>query len=421
MSSSRSRTLSLILPVYVPSLLLSTGQGILIPTLPLYAQDRFDINFSLVSLVVAAAGLGTLLSDVPAGMLIERWGRKPVMTVGTLAAAIATMLVGLTSTLVDDIGALPAYVLLVALRIGAGGGAAMWNISRMAFIADVVPIADRGRALSTFGGVGRIGTFVGPFVGGLVGTWFGLEASFYLAGALSLVGAAVSMGAITESRQATGRVGKHMQWALVGTVARRHWRDLTAAGSAQVFAQMIRAGRQLIIPLYAANELGLDVAAIGSIVSISSAVDMSLFLPAGILMDKLGRKFASVPSFIVLAIGMAMVPFAFDYGSLLFATCVMGFGNGIGSGTMMTLGADLAPREATGEFLGVWRLIGDAGTSGGPMAVGAIADLVGLAAAAFCLSATGILAASTLVLFVRETLHAPPVRIVSPPSPVPPS
>ncbi|MFM7196914.1 MAG: MFS transporter [Chloroflexota bacterium] len=423
MSASRSRTLSLILPVYVPSLLLSAGQGILVPTLPLFAQDRFEVNFSLVSLVVAAAGLGTLISDVPAGMLIERWGRKPVMIAGTFAAAVATMLMGTAAPLAAVTGIFPAYVALVCLRLVAGGGSAMWNISRMAYIADVVPIADRGRALSTFGGVGRIGTFVGPFVGGLIGTWFGLEASFYVAGGLSLIGAAISIFTIHESRQATGRAGKHMQWALVGTVARRHWRDLTAAGSAQVFAQMIRAGRQLIVPLYASNTLGLSVAEIGSIVSISSAVDMSLFLPAGILMDKLGRKFASVPSFIVLAIGMAMVPFTVDYATLLIATCVMGFGNGIGSGTMMTLGADLAPREATGEFLGVWRLIGDAGTSGGPMAVGAIADLIGLGPAAFCLSATGILAASTLVVFVRETLGNPvaPVRINAPPSPVPPA
>ena len=87
---SRSRAFSLVLPVYVPSLLLSAGQGILVPTLPLFTQQQFEVNFSLVSLVVAGAGLGTLLGDVPAGMLIERWGRKPVMVAGTIAAAIAT-------------------------------------------------------------------------------------------------------------------------------------------------------------------------------------------------------------------------------------------------------------------------------------------------------------------------------------------
>ncbi|MGH2354418.1 MAG: MFS transporter, partial [Chloroflexota bacterium] len=139
-------------------------------------------------------------------------------------------------------------------------------------------------------------------------------------------------------------------------------------------------------------------------------VDMSLFLPAGILMDKLGRKFASVPSFIVLAIGMALVPLSTNYLGLLVATCVMGFGNGIGSGTMMTLGADLAPRRATGEFLGVWRLIGDVGSTGGPLVVGGLADLIGLAFAAFSLSGVGILAATTLLLFVRETLSQPHAR-----------
>ena len=414
---SRSRAFSLVLPVYVPSLLLSAGQGILVPTLPLFTQQQFEVNFSLVSLVVAGAGLGTLLGDVPAGMLIERWGRKPVMVAGTIAAAIATFLMGTTPLLAGAFGLFPAFALLVLLRLIAGIGSAMWNLSRMAYIADVVPLADRGRALSTFGGVGRIGTFVGPFVGGLIGLWFGLEASFYIAGAMSAIGAVISVFAITETRHVTGRAGKHMQWSVVGAVARRHWRDLTAAGSAQIFAQMIRAGRQLIVPLYGANTLGLTVVEIGSIVSISSAVDMSLFLPAGILMDKLGRKFASVPSFIVLAIGMAMVPFAVNYTTLLVATCVMGFGNGIGSGTMMTLGADLAPKEATGEFLGVWRLIGDSGTSGGPLAVGAIADLIGLGPAAFCLSGTGILAAVVLVVFVRETLVSP-ARIVRAPSPV---
>jgi hypothetical protein len=74
---------------------------------------------------------------------------------------------------------------------------------------------------------------------------------------------------------------------------------------------------------------------------------------------------------------------------------------------MMTLGADLAPRRATGEFLGVWRLIGDVGATGGPLVVGGIADLVGLTLSALSLSGIGVLAAATLLLFVRETLAQP--------------
>jgi MFS family permease len=397
---------SLLLPVYIPTLLLSIGQGILVPTLPLYAQE-FGVNFSLVSLAVAAAGLGTLVCDVPAGMMLERFGRKPVMVVGTIALALATLALVF----------LRHYPALVALRFLAGAGTAMWNISRMAYLTDTVPLRDRGRALSTFGGVSRIGTFVGPALGGVLGTILGLAAPFYAAAATAALAAVISIVFIAESRQPVAVAHPHTRWAVVGALVREHWRELGTAGSAQIFAQMIRAGRQIIVPLYGANVLGLNVGQIGSIVSISSAVDMSLFIPAGMLMDKLGRKFASVPSFLVMAAGMAMVPFASTYFGLLLATCVMGFGNGIGSGTMMTLGADLAPRRATGEFLGVWRLIGDVGSSGGPLVVGAIADLVGLAAGAFSLAGVGVLAATTLLLFVRETLHHPPGATGKPSAP----
>jgi MFS family permease len=388
------QTYSLVLPVYVPTILLSIGAGILVPTLPLYA-DSFGVSLSLVSFAVAAAGLGTLIGDVPAGMLLERLGRKPVMVTGTICLTVATLALVF----------LQFFPALVILRLLSGVGTAMWNISRMAYLTDVVPVRDRGRALSMFGGVSRIGVFIGPAIGGLIGHQFGLAAPFYVSTLTAALATIISIVFVHETRHAEAGSSKHMRWAVVGGVVKNHYRELGTAGSAQIFAQMIRAGRQIIVPLYASRELGLDVAQIGSIVSIASAVDMSLFIPAGYLMDKLGRKYASVPSFLVMAVGMALVPFATNYTGLLVATCVMGFGNGIGSGTMMTLGADLAPRQATGEFLGVWRLIGDVGSTGGPLVVGAIADVVGLTLSAFTLSGVGVLAATTLLLFVRETLQ----------------
>src|SRR5207248_3588426 len=99
---------------------------------------------------------------------------------------------------------------------------------------------------------------------------------------------------------------------------------------------------------------------------------------------------AIIPCFIILSIGMAMVPIATSYATLLGATTIMVFGNGIGSGTMMTLGADLAPAGAVGSFLGVWRLIGDVGGAGGPLIVGGIADLIGLMASAYVLAGIGL-------------------------------
>jgi MFS family permease len=98
-----------------------------------------------------------------------------------------------------------------------------------------------------------------------------------------------------------------------------------------------------------------------------------------------------------------MIPVASGFAGLLAAAAVIGLGNGLGSGTMMTLGADLAPEGATGEFLGIWRLIGDAGAFIGPVAVGLLASAAGLRGSAVLLAVFGATAALTLALMVKET------------------
>jgi MFS family permease len=192
---------------------------------------------------------------------------------------------------------------------------------------------------------------------------------------------------------------------LMWEIFREHLRILMSAGLGQLFAQTIRSGRQIVIPLYASEILGLDVQAVGWIVSAAAFVDMSLFYPAGWIMDRFGRKFAYVPSFIIQGTAMALVPFTGSFVALLGATCLLGFGNGLGSGTMMTLGADLAPEDSRGEFLGIWRLIGDGGQTGGPIVVGYVADLFSLPVAIFVIAGAGLMAALTLGVTVPETLH----------------
>lgn len=388
-----ARRYELLLSVYAPTLLLSFSQGILTPVLPLYAQE-FGVSVTLVSMAVAAAGLGTLVADLPAGLLLERTGRRRMMLIGTGSLAFSLFIIPVAGL----------FAVLLAARVLAGIGTALWNISRLAYLTDVTEVYARGRAIAVFGGVNRIGTFMGPAVGGFIGSLFGLAAPFYVSAALAGISFGLAYVFIRETGPTTDSK-ETARWRLMLAVVRTHWRDLTTAGSAQVFAQMIRTGRQLIVPLYGSNVLGLDIAAIGTIVSVSAAIDMSLFLPAGFLMDRLGRKYASVPSFLVMGIGMAMIPLAHDFTGLLIATGVVGLGNGLGSGTMMTLGADLAPSYAVGEFLGAWRLIGDVGNAGGPVVVGAVADVIGLVAASFVLSGIGVVAAGTLLLFVRETLQ----------------
>jgi MFS family permease len=120
-------------------------------------------------------------------------------------------------------------------------------------------------------------------------------------------------------------------------------------------------------------------------------------------MDKLGRKYAIVPSFTLQALGLLVIPFAGGFAGLLVAATLTGLGNGLSSGTMMTLGSDLAPKDSLGEFLGVWRLIGDSGFTGGPVIVGVIADVLALPAAALVMATIGFVSAGLFAFAVPET------------------
>ena len=397
---------SIVLSLYLPTLILSFAAGMLTPIMPLYALS-FDISYALVGVVLAAQGTGNLIGDIPAGILLGKLGHKWSMLIGVGTLGLATLAVSWAQTVPE----------LVLYGLAAGIGNSMWNISRHAYMTDLIPLAKRGRISATFGGINRIGAFAGPAVGGMLGVAYGLRFPIMIFAGVTLIALILSALFVNESvapRTRRGGVRGHTGHLL--HIMRTYAGIFSTAGVAQLLAQMIRTGRNSIIPLYAADVVGLDLEAIGWIVTLSAAIDLAMFYPAGVIMDRYGRKYASVPSFLLQGIGMALVPLSSTFGGLLMATLVIGFGNGIGSGTLLTLGSDLAPKDSMGEFLGVWRLIGDVGQTGAPLAVGGVADLVGLAMSTLVMAGVGLAAAAVLGLLVPETLQRP-VTIVAKPSP----
>ena len=385
----------LVLPFYLPSLVLSFSQGLLIPVLPLYATD-FDVSYGVVGLILAIQSVGMLVSDIPGGMLLQRMGQKTAMTLGLGCTALTTAALFWAKTVPE---------VLVYLLI-SGFGNALYGIARHAYVTDVVTSANRGRTISLLGGLFRLGRFFGPMAGGFLAAAYGLRLPFLLFGIACLLSLLVVVLFVRGDRTVARSVSAAPanQGAHLIAVLKARSRILLSAGAGQIFAQMIRAGRGAIIPLYAADVLGMDVDAIGLLTTIAAGVEMTLFYPAGWIMDHWGRKAAIVPSFAIQAVAMACVPLTRNFAGLLLVTTLIGLGNGLSSGAMLTLGADLAPSQARGGFLGVWRFIGDIGSTGGPMVVGGVADLLALPTAAWAMAASGLLAALVFGLLLPETL-----------------
>ena len=171
-----------------------------------------------------------------------------------------------------------------------------------------------------------------------------------------------------------------------------------------VSLQLIRRGRELLLPLWGTYH-GLEVDEIGYVIGAASAMDVAMFAPVGYVMDRYGRKYMSIPSFLVLGAGMALLPLTGDIWTFAAVGILTGFGNGLSSGAMMTLGADLAPRERASEFIGVWRLIGDIGGASGPIIVGQVASAVTLGWSSLLIAGFGVLGASGVYFLVPETLR----------------
>ena len=388
-------THSLFLSFYLPSLLISIAWGVRTPVLPLFA-GQLTGTYSLVGLVVAAAGLGTLFADIPLGKAIWRFNQRRVMIAGILIDALSTLFLLWVNSI----------WIVIVLGLISGLGHAAFSIARHTYITNAVRTSIRGRALSLFGGVLRIGSFIGPAIGGILAVQFGIRMPFLAFALISL--AAVFVMMLGQTNFGDTAI-EHQQSETYNTALRsvlkgRFW-VFTTASTAHILAQMTRAGEALILPLWGADMLMLAPDQIGWVVSLSSAVSMVLFYPAGWLMDRLGRKYAIIPSFVIMGLGLALLSLTDGYTGFLLAAALIGLGHGLGSGSMMVLGSDLSPGNGRSAYLGAWRWIGDAGNSAGPLIVGMVAETLALPFASLAIAGAGILAGAVFAFLVPETLR----------------
>jgi MFS family permease len=410
---------SLLLPVYLPSFLMSVCQGAALLLLPLYALD-IGGSPAMAAIIFACRGLGNMLADVPAGLAAEKFGDARVMQVGVALMVLAAVGCAFASNLLH----LGLFALIIGLSM------ATWLLARLTLISDLVAINFRGQALSTMAGLQRFGNFLGPLSTGYIVYEFGYTTAFMLIAALAGTTYVLLMTRATRSEgeapgsptAATSKAPQVRQDSSTNAAAHPIWqllrahRSILLTGGAVVFLlTLIRAARTLLLPLWGIS-LGLNAAQIGAIVGLAAGLDMLMFPVAGLIMDRLGRRPAGMSCLGLLSFGLLLLSFTSTPLTFTLAACVAGIGNGLGSGINMTLGTDFAPVQQRGHFLGVWRLIGDAGAFAGPTLISAITASVGLSMSILSASAFGFFGLLMMARFVPETLkkQAPRSQIKDP-------
>jgi MFS family permease len=379
--------------VYLPTFLMAVGVGAVIPVLPLYAKE-LGASLAGIGLLLALRGAGNLIFDLPAGTFVTRLGfRSSLLTAAVVTAAAAFVA-----------AAFPKVAVLGAANTVLGAMMALWMLARWAYVRSVVAADQRGRALSLLGGVMRIGRFAGPILGGFLAGRFGLRSAFTAQGVITLLAAGLVVFQWNRyEEQKIPLPEDHALKRFFGIIVDHH-KTFLSIGLVVIALSLIRAGREVLVPLWG-DHVGISVEKIGLIMGLMSGIDMTLFYPVGILMDHKGRKWAAVPCMLLISIGLGLIPLSSGFTGLLLAALVAGFGNGLGSGIVMTMGADHAPEKNPSEFLAVWRLVGDIGGTAAPAIIGVVASAVTLGTAPFIVAGAGVAGAVFMAFGIAEPLH----------------
>ncbi|PPF32826.1 MFS transporter [Pseudoclavibacter sp. AY1H1] len=389
----------------LPSFVFAIGEGAIIPIIPTVAVS-LGAGIELAGFIAGSLMIGQMIGDLPAGAVVQRLGEKRAML-----AALGVSLIGI---LLCSFAVAP-WMLLVGVVI-IGISAANFNLARHAFLTTYVPLRYRARVLSTLGGVFRAGFFVGPFIiAGLLVLFDAPKYGFWVFVVCGAVAALILLFApdpetvARPSHSAKAPVSAGDEGAGAGVperlgvfaTIRANAGVLVRLGTGAGIMAALRAARNVMLPLWALS-IGMDTATAVLVIGVSAGVDFALFFVSGWVMDRFGRVWGAVPALLGLGAGFLTLAFTHDLvgdaAQQWFTVLAiwLGFANGIGSGILMTLGADLAPRQDPAPFLGAWRLITDSSAASVPVIVAVATAVVSISFTSGMLGVLGFVGAALM-------------------------
>jgi MFS family permease len=166
-----------------------------------------------------------------------------------------------------------------------------------------------------------------------------------------------------------------------------------------------RVTTQSMLPLFAHSSLGLSPKEVGMLFTISGVSVFAMIFPAGFVIDKVGRKWATVPSTGIPAIAFLLIPFAQSFFQLAVLISFLGIANGLSLGSLATSTFDVVPACARGRLQAVRRTIAETGGIAAPLFGGYLADTFNPGVPFLAYAPLLVLSALLLAVVAHETLE----------------
>jgi MFS family permease len=358
--------------IMVSTVLVMSGQGVISPVLPLFAKS-FGVGATAVGLTLSIFALARLLLNVPLGVVSDRRGRRPLLVAGPLVVGIGMIGSGFSADIAQ----------LLAWRFVAGAGSAMYMTGAQIYLVDISTVENRARIIGTNQGALLLGVSIGPGIGGLLADLFGYQLPFFAVGGAAGFAALYAHLRLPETRPTTDAAARSAAGvhAPGRAGARRPWlemmksRDFLAVSCVTASIFLTRAGgRMTLMPLLAAASFGYSAGALGAVFTAMALINLAGLAPASLAADRFGRKWAIVPSGLVIGLAFVLMPATSSHLLFLVSALLLAVGTSIIGPAPAAYAADIAPPAFRGLAMGLYRSAGDVGFLIGPALLGAVAD-----------------------------------------------
>jgi DHA1 family multidrug resistance protein-like MFS transporter len=375
----------------------SLARNLINPFFPSYIAS-FGVSYAIVGAVLASFGMARVFFEIPGGVLIDRFGRRPVILFGLSISLVSHLLGGLAQSVVE-------LVELAVARMTIGVGSAFVMSAGMLLVGELVAAEHRQRSIAQYQSASSIGGIIGPTLGGVLVDIWGIRTNFYAAVLLTLSSILLIawLGTTTAISTRSSRFSLHILWDAItqGPV-------LLLSGAAFIMFFTFTSIRGTMVPLYGAEFLALSSTQIGVIYSLTSLIVVlglifvvprvehalgrprllfiSLIICAGAVATitvfvvprvehALGRPRLLFISLIICAGAVATITVAGDFLGFAATMVPLGVGFSLLQPSPFTMIMDIVAQERRGIFMGILRTTGDLGLILGPLLVGGLLDL----------------------------------------------
>lgn len=372
--------------------------------LPLLAEDEFGLaSRAAILSFIATFGLAKALSNLAAGRLGDRYGRKAVLVAGWIVGLPVPLLVMWAPTW--------EWIVFANVLLGVNQGLA-WSTTIIMKI-DLVGPKQRGLAMGLNEAAGYLAISLAALASGYVAAAYALRPEpFYLGVVFALAGLLLSLFLVRdthaharlESDQWEGEADEAKpSFAQVLLLTSWKNRTLFSVSQAGMINNLNDGMAWGLFPLYYAA-IGLSLEAIGWLAALYPAVWGLAQLGTGALSDRLGRKPLIVAGMWVQAAGIGLMLLGSGFGLLATAMVLLGLGTAMVYPTLLAAIGDVAHPAWRGSSVGVYRLWRDGGYVVGAVLAGVLADLLSIGWAIGVIGALTFLSGAVAALVMFETL-----------------